>query len=108
MTDYKATPEQWAQIERSQVFNGSFQACVLELRARVEALEANSNPTPNDRQIRSLLVERVASAIGRDDEPVNWRPEARAAIREVAALLRDRGGYPDAWMAKMLDKEAER
>jgi len=41
MTDYKATPAQWQQIENSQVFNGSFQACVLELRSRVEALEEN-------------------------------------------------------------------
>ncbi len=41
MTDYKATPAQWRQIENSQVFNGSFQACVLELRSRVEALEEN-------------------------------------------------------------------
>jgi hypothetical protein len=42
MTDYKATPEQWRQIENSQVFNGGFQACVLELRAKVEALEVNT------------------------------------------------------------------
>jgi hypothetical protein len=36
-------------------------------------------------------VERVACAIGRDDEPINWEPEARAAIREVAAWMRERG-----------------
>jgi len=42
MTDYKATPEQWAQCEdwvRSSVV-GASDACILELRARVETLEA--------------------------------------------------------------------
>jgi len=129
MTDFKATPEQWAQIERSQVFNGSFQACVLELRSRVEALEANTDrwradhlrlanicasmapdrnkffadmlpdggedpkPTPNDRQTRSSLVERVADAIvtkATSAGIVDDRP-ARAAIREVAAWLSAHG-----------------
>lgn len=33
------------------------------------------------------LVRRVARAIGRDDEPINWTPEARAAILEVGAWL---------------------
>jgi hypothetical protein len=39
---YKATPEQWAQCEdwvRSSVV-GASDACILELRDRVEALEA--------------------------------------------------------------------
>jgi len=48
MTDYKATPEQWRQIENSQVFNATFQTCVLELRARVEALEANTHQWRSD------------------------------------------------------------
>ena len=41
MTDYKATAEEWRKIENSQVFNATFQKCVLELRSRVEALEEN-------------------------------------------------------------------
>jgi hypothetical protein len=44
MTDFKATPEQWAQCEdlvKSSVF-GASDACILELRARVEQLEANT------------------------------------------------------------------
>ena len=68
---------------------------------------ANPQPTPNDRQIRSSnhpekqdssLVSRVALAISgieygleRDEEAVNWASEARAAIREVAAWLKDKG-----------------
>jgi hypothetical protein len=100
MSDFKATPEQWAQMERSQVFNGSFQACVLELRARVEALETKS--TFNDRQIRSSLVEQVHSCIV--GEPECGHMQARAAIREVAAWLRQQG-RPVA--ARMLEQEVE-
>jgi hypothetical protein len=167
MTDYRATPEQWAQCAEflSNPVVGASDACILELRARVqsleddswkqaesnrfwvdalvnriEALEANtkqwrtdhlrlantcaslaperlkffnallpededSQPTPNPSQIRSSLVERVACAIGRDDEPINWEPEARAAIREVAAWLDENTGGDAAWM---LTQEAGR
>jgi hypothetical protein len=142
MTDYKATPEQWAQCEdwvRSSVV-GASDACILELRARVEQLEANtkhwrtdhlrlantcaslapdrlkffdallpdeenSQLTPNPSQIRRSLVERVARAIGQDTEPVNWEPEARAAIRQVLAWLKER---EHTWAALKLEQEAER
>ena len=113
MMGFQAAPGQWKQLERSQVFNGSFQACVLELRSRVEALETNAKPTPNDRQIRSSLVERVAIAISRcedstawDDEALNWAPEARAAIREVAAWLREQHDG-DLVAATVLEREIE-
>jgi hypothetical protein len=52
-----------------------------------DLLAPNSKPTPNPSQIRRSLVERVARAIGGDGEPINWTPEARAAIREVTAWL---------------------
>ena len=150
MTDYTATPEQWADTEHwAYQRNGQTQACILELRARVEALEAaahkhiletNSNilalfsrvesleaaerqaskvyqiskplrltaeqqaelqalltpnfrvgmtPTSTSNQVDSSLVDRVARAIGRDDEPINWEEEARAAIRMVALWLNE-------------------
>ena len=84
-----------------------------ELCARVEALEANAKPTPNDRQIRSSLVKQVALAIcgveyglERDAEAVNWTMEARAAIREIAAWLSENAGSTRAvWM---LEQEAKR
>jgi hypothetical protein len=51
----------------------------------------------------------VARAIGRDDEPINWEPEARAAIREVAAWMT---GNPDVYfppaLVFALEHEAER
>ena len=75
---------------------------LLELRARVEALDTYKELIDklfrrvweledSRNKIRSgpesPLVERVACAIGRDDEPINWTPEARAAILEVAKWL---------------------
>ncbi len=85
-----ATPEQWAQQEEyAAKVEDCDSCCIVELRARVEELEANSKPTPNPNQIGRSLVERVARAIGQDDEPINWEPEARAAIREVALWLNE-------------------
>jgi hypothetical protein len=172
MTDYKANPEQWAHCEdwaRSSVV-GASNACILELRARVEVLEdaahkhivetsanilalasrvealeagkrsaskiyeiskplkltpeqaqqvrdllaPNSKPTPNSSQIGSSLVNRVALAISgieygleRDEEAVHWASEARAAIREVAAWMREQQDG-DLIAATMLEQEAGR
>ena len=41
MTDYKATPDQWAYQEHMAQENGDA-ACILELRARVEELESST------------------------------------------------------------------
>ena len=91
MTTHRATSEQWANMAdaASDGFDDGYGACLIELRGRVEALEANSKPAPNDRQIRSSLVQRVG----------------RAAIREVNAWLRERaGGTRASWL---LDNEIE-
>ena len=100
--------------------------CLLELRARVEALEAaqqdkldrlialdrdDQTPGAAMAELRAAsaearpagLVERVRQIIGLD--PVG-DGKARAAIREVAAWLREGGDYSaDAW-ADMLEREA--
>jgi len=56
----------------------------------------------------SSLKGRVAAAIiAESGEPINWKPEARAAIREVAAWLRDHYGGPTA-TTDLLEQEAER
>jgi hypothetical protein len=47
MTDYKATPDQWAYQEHWAQEDGDA-ACILELRARVEALEANTKAWRED------------------------------------------------------------
>jgi hypothetical protein len=87
-----ATPEQWAETEQWAKHGDNSDACLLELRARVEALEVNSKPTPNPGQIGSSLVERVQDAI-HDVEFPHGDDEARAAIREVAAWLREAHGW---------------
>ena len=80
---------------------------------RIMALEsavgaALTQPTPSHRQIRSSLVDRVAYAItGDGDGPINWKPEARAAIREVARWIREQQDG-DLIAATMLEQEAER
>jgi hypothetical protein len=79
-----------------------------------DLLAPNSKPTPNPGQIRSSLVERVAIAISRcedsfcwDHEAVSWEPEARAAIREVAAWLRSQDlSICDYWAGR-LEQEAK-
>ena len=112
MTDYRATPERWQNIENAvEIASRSIQwvvsdeaACLLELRARVEALEANYKPTSNPSQIRSSLVERVHSCIV--GEPECGHMQARAAIREVAAWLREAHSWTV--VPAVLEQEAER
>ena len=111
MTDqHRATPDQWNDLG---AFASDTRACVLELRARVEALEAGATcphvRTSDEGTSYCALAEQVvakesaAPAASSLVERVD-----RAAIREVAAWLRDRGGYPWAWVAQVLEMEADR
>jgi hypothetical protein len=117
-TPHRASPEQWAQIKQF-VEDCGYDSCLLELCDRIAALEAdvNSKPTPNPSQIRSSLapagglVESVSAAIcpidGRGGAPINWEPEARAAIQAVAEWLEHR--KPAALhCAALLREEVER
>jgi len=162
MTDYKATPEQWAQVQKcADVVGSSDCSAVLELRARIETLEAaahkhivetNSNivalftrvesleaaereaskvyqiskplrltpdqvqqaldqlrpkikPSPNSSQIESSLVQRVSDALM---ESIKGQSAmARAAIREVAAWMREQHDG-DLVAAAVLEREAGR
>jgi hypothetical protein len=150
MTDEWIAVEQWASM------GGDVESCIVELRARVEALEGkyqtmraatlewgkdvenlqrwsdqhlmrierlegikpkmvNLQLTPEqDEGIAALLrpnypakpdsslVERVQAAIGH-----SYPDDARAAIREVAAWLREQGTPASGW-AMRLEQEAER
>jgi hypothetical protein len=93
MTNHKATTRQWSGIERF-VRYGAYDSCIIELRDRVEALEASTAKgfhhigETNKMVPDGSLVERVAYAItGDSDGPINWKPEARAAILAVADWL---------------------
>jgi hypothetical protein len=101
---HRATPEQWESIERCAASSPAL-AGILELRARIEALEAAQQKIRSGPE--SPLVERVADAIAAQATSagiVNDRP-ARAAILEVAAWLR-KVPWPNA--ATALEKEVER
>jgi len=115
---YRARPEQWSHAETCAPEDFAGYACILELRARIEALEAAQQP-PQDKLDRLIaldrgdpansLVERVADALY--DVPLDSKVEARAAILEVAAALIDWwDSHEDArtaWeAAKWLEQEA--
>jgi hypothetical protein len=77
-----------------------------------EVLEVAQPAKPNyPEKPDSSLVERVAFAIiGDSDGPINWKPEARAAIREVAAWLREEKPHMAgncSYFASSLEQEAE-
>jgi hypothetical protein len=123
---HRSTPEHWATVEAYAQQVSSTDDCLLELRARVEALEAAQRlrvftaeeVAPVVRPITPApagsLVERVAAAIADNDAPVDlWHDDARAAIREVAAALVEWHDSDQlihtAWeAAKWLEREAER
>jgi hypothetical protein len=91
-TPHRATPEQWENIEEWGVKSGApnYSSVILELRARVEALEA----APQDKLDRLIAQDRAASAEARPGglvERVETRAggDGRAAIREVAAAAKD-------------------
>jgi len=122
MTDYKATPEQWEQQEKYvEQVQDCDSYCILELRARVEALEAKlpeKESTPEGEILDYYsklaaqhaggavfhqdpsLTERVVMAITHDGEQARW-DEARAAMLEIAKWLESRaGGTRACWLLK--------
>ena len=106
-----ATPAQWAALHLVDPFNDAA-SCILELRARVEALEAAAIGRHDESAERAepdpaaSLVEQVRQAQGCGNER-----DARAAIREVAAWLRSEypkhEGYGTSW-ASLIEEETNR
>ena len=116
-------PPIWELIERyAKRNNDEYSAALLSIRARVESLEDDSNehsasahfvfeaiirrlealeadtkPTPNSSQIRTSLLTLVSEAVCAmadcGDTPSNWQPEARAAIYAVAEWLDTKGQH---------------
>jgi hypothetical protein len=95
VTDYKATPEQWADVEDWAASNGTSHACLLELRARVQVLEdaaqkhiveTSSNIGALFRRIESLeAAERQASKVYEVSKPLKLTAKQQ---QELNALLR--------------------
>jgi hypothetical protein len=129
MTDQRrASPADW--LLHAASLDDADSSCILELRARVEALEAmhtdkldrlialDTDPAPDAAmdELRAAsaeaqpagLVERVRDAVYKRSGRDPTSGEMCAAIREVAAWLREGGDYnADAW-ADMLEREANR
>jgi hypothetical protein len=113
MTDqHRATPEQWALIAGDAIEDCDLHClCLLELRSRVEALEAAQRPNPAAAPAKSgSLVENVALEIA---EGRLWDvvldEVARATIHTVAAWMQERSctiANGSQW-ADMLRNEAD-
>lgn len=117
MENYRATSQQWDELEKcSHAWPGAWGPCILELRARVEQLEA-AQQDKLDRLIAQdrddapvaagSLVERVAKKMKWCELPM---VDACAAILEVAAWFGDRAtpGTPQWIAAAELTDEVER
>jgi hypothetical protein len=72
---HKATPEQWAQIERTaEDIRGdgcSALLALLELRARVEALEATQHAHVDTSRLSETVRERIGQELS---WPAAWQP----------------------------------
>ena len=75
---HRATPEQWESIEVQYADFSDFYSCFLELRARIEALEAAQQPhqdkmdrliTIDRDDLANSPVERIATKIGPEWQP---------------------------------------
>ena len=83
-----------------------YDSTILELRSRIEALEAAQHAPTTAEDRLGGLTERVAEALADTFQPSGtWHDEARAAIREVAAWLRA-GRMLHA--AELLEQEVDR
>jgi hypothetical protein len=107
MTDYKATSDQWEQVlswsEERDVSVSCDAACILELRARVEALEAKNKPgfmelsvtmatapvcRPKSLSLKEQALE-LARPAGTEGAYVTFGPEELALIRRALEALDD-------------------
>jgi hypothetical protein len=86
MTDqHRATPEQWAKCEEdARLWSGAFN-CILELRARVEALEADQlEQAESNRFCVDAIVRRVeALEAAQQDKLDRLIAQYRAASAEA-------------------------
>ena len=65
---HKATPEQW---DDAGAFASDTRACLLELRARVEALEATQHAHVDTLQLSETVRERIRQELS---WPAAWQP----------------------------------
>jgi len=95
MTDYKATPEQWHELEKYSHGSQSWTPCVLELRARIETLEAAAHKHIVETSANILALasrvealeagKRQASKVYEISKPLKLTPEQAQQIRDLLA-----------------------
>jgi hypothetical protein len=87
MTDYKATPKQWEQVlswsEDRDVSVSCDAACILELRARIEALEAKNKPG-----FMELSATTTTAPVCRP-KPPSLKEQALTALKDMDLSLDD-------------------
>jgi lysozyme family protein len=115
----KADASDWAWLEGHSTvnrFDAAWSRGLIELRARVEALEAQQLPAPVKESLTTQpggLVERVAKICARewDGNPEMWGGVAEAVIRAVAAWFTTITPLDyEAWRlaAELLEQEVDR
>jgi hypothetical protein len=111
MNNFKATQTDWVNVEHSAIIHAA-EACILELRSRIEQLEAQSNhigdinkmvppPVATDEELRAIWMNndmainrlRCAYNLGAAHEAARWRNVAEPApvagdVEELVADLR--------------------
>jgi len=96
VSDYRATPEQWADAwSWAKESPSSWDACLLKLRARVEQLEAaahkhivetSANILALASRVESLeAAERQASTVHQISKPLKLTPEQEQQVRDLLA-----------------------
>jgi hypothetical protein len=78
---HRATPEQWAYAEACAPEDFAGYACILELRARIEALEVGQQP-PQDKLDRLIALDR--------DDPTNSLVDGVATDAELCQVYNEK------------------
>jgi hypothetical protein len=102
MTDqHRATPEQWAYMHERTEAGLEMTSCILELRARIEALEADQlEQAESGRFCTDAIVRRVETLEAYDKEDANcW-----AMVRSGMHALRERIEALEAAQQDKLDR----
>jgi hypothetical protein len=84
-TDYRATPEQWEYIERYA--DSIFNSCILEFRARIEALEAARQPRPKPPSLKEQALEALDMHFAAIGEGQCYQAAHKDTIRRALEAL---------------------
>lgn len=95
--EYRATPEQWSTMKDCEAdnFDDGYAACILELRARVEALEAAAHKHIVETSANILALagrvealeaaRRPAAKVYDINEPLQLTPKQAQHVRDLLA-----------------------